>query len=178
MTQTLRRIVTGHNAQGQSVVELDGGPAAEIAAHGSGLYEIWQAGEVPVEIGAFADTLAGSDPRLCPAEGAVKVRWFTVPPENDSVPAADREAAAAFSFEAVGAADARVDTRRHPLMHRTRSVDYIVVIRGELDMLLDAEEVKSLKPGDVVVQRGTNHAWVNRGAEPALLVAVLMDAAS
>lgn len=178
MTQSLRRVVTGHNRQGQSVVELDGGPAAEIAAHGSGLYEIWQAGKVPVEIGVFADTLEGSSPRLCPAEGAVKVRWFTVPPENDAVSAADKEAAAAFSFEAVGATDARVDTSRHPLMHRTRSVDYIVLVKGELDMLLDADEVRSLKPGDVVVQRGTNHAWVNRGTEPALLVAVLMDASS
>ena len=61
-------------------------------------------------------------------------------------------------------------------MHKTASVDYIVLVKGQVDLLLDAGEAKSLKPGDVVIQRGTNHAWVNTGAEPALLVAVLADA--
>ncbi|MBN7799143.1 cupin domain-containing protein [Parahaliea mediterranea] len=178
MTRTLRRVVTTNNADGQSEVALDGGPAAAIAAHGSGLHEIWQTASVPADNSRFEDALAGTDPRLCPPPGGVKVRWFEVPPENDAIPAEEKEAAAAFSFEAVGASGARVDTRRHPLMHKTDSVDYIVLVKGELDMLLDNGEIEGLKPGDVVVQRGTNHAWVNRGSEPALLVAVLVDAAS
>lgn len=175
MSFSLRRIVTGHNPEGQSIVEIDGGPATEIEAHGSGLFDIWQSA-VPASLARLDDSLAGQPPRLCPDPGAAKVRWFTVPPENAEQPAQEKEALAAFSFEAVGASHARVDTRRHPLMHKTESVDYIVVVKGELDMLLDEDEVQSLQPGDVVVQRGTNHAWVNRGTEPALLVAVLMDA--
>ncbi|GAB3292287.1 cupin domain-containing protein [Parahaliea aestuarii] len=178
MGARLRRVVTGHNGEGQSVVAIDGGPAADIEANGSGLFEIWQAPAVPAPLAALEDTLAGSDPKLCPDPGAVKVRWFTVPPENPAQSDDEKQAIAAFAFEAVGASHARVDTRRHPLMHKTESLDYIVVVRGELDMLLDAGEVKSLVPGDVVVQRATNHAWVNRGSEPALLVAVLMDARS
>lgn len=61
------------------------------------------------------------------------------------------------------------------MMHTTRSIDYVVLIRGELTLLLDEDEV-TLRPFDAVVQRGTNHYWVNRGTEPAILVGVLVDA--
>jgi len=64
---------------------------------------------------------------------------------------------------------------RHAGMHRTRSIDYAVVISGEIDMLLDDSEVH-LNAGDVLVQRGTNHAWVNRGREDCRIAFVLIDA--
>ncbi len=64
---------------------------------------------------------------------------------------------------------------RHATMHRTRSVDYAVVIAGEIDMLLDDSEVH-LSAGDVLVQRGTSHAWVNRGSESCRVAFVLVDA--
>ena len=64
---------------------------------------------------------------------------------------------------------------RHPGMHRTRSVDYAIVLEGEIDMLLDEGEVH-LQAGDVLVQQGTNHAWVNRGAAPCRIAFVLIDA--
>ncbi len=64
---------------------------------------------------------------------------------------------------------------RHATMHRTKSIDYAVVISGEIDMLLDDSEVH-LKAGDVLVQRGTNHAWVNRGTESCRIAFVLIDA--
>lgn len=178
MVHSLRRVVTGHNKSGQSIVEIDGGPAAELSTNGSGLHEIWLTKSVPADNTVLVDALSQNSPVLCPPEGAVKVRWFTVPPHD---PAADMdkvEAATALAFEAVGATHCRVDTHRHPAMHKTSSVDYIIVISGEVDLILDADEVKSLKPGDVVVQRGTNHAWVNNGETPALLVAVLADAES
>jgi len=60
-------------------------------------------------------------------------------------------------------------------MHTTRTVDYIVVLSGRVTLLLDKGEVE-LKPFDVVVQRGTNHGWVNRGDEPAVMAAILIDA--
>lgn len=62
-------------------------------------------------------------------------------------------------------------------MHRTHSVDYGIVMQGELDMELDSGERVSLKPGDVVVQRGTSHAWVNRSAHTVRMVFVLIEAA-
>lgn len=177
MNHTLRRIVTGHNDAGQSIVEIDGGPAAEISAAGSGLHEIWLTQSIPADNNTLVDALKDTSPTLCPPAGAVKVRWFTVPVDDPTVSAADKEAGAALGFESVGAAHCRVDTRLHPGMHKTDSVDYIILISGEVDLLLDAGEAKGLKPGDVVIQRGTNHAWVNTGSEPALLVAVLADAA-
>ena len=63
----------------------------------------------------------------------------------------------------------------HPLMHRTRSVDYAVVLSGEIDMALD-DTVVHLKPGDVIIQQATNHAWINRGTQPCRILFVLMDA--
>jgi quercetin dioxygenase-like cupin family protein len=177
MSHNLRRIITGHNDAGQSIIEIDGGPATEISANGSGLHEIWLTESIPADNTNLADKIKESDPLLCPPDGAVKVRWFTVPVDSSDVSDEDKEAATAFAFEAVGAAHCRVDTRLNPGMHKTSSVDYIILISGEVDLLLDAGEAKGLKPGDVVVQRGTNHAWVNTGSEPALLVAVLADAA-
>ena len=81
---------------------------------------------------------------------------------------------AADAFEKIGAAHHRVDTSKHPAMHKTETVDYIILLKGDVTLVLDEEEV-NLKPFDVVVQRGTNHAWVNNGKEPALLIAVLID---
>jgi len=101
--------------------------------------------------------------------------FFMVEPEDPNVPAAQREEMAARRFEAMGASHCRVDTRRHPAMHKTSTVDYIILLSDQVTMLLDRSEV-DLKPFDVVIQRGTNHAWVNKGREPALLVAVLIDA--
>jgi uncharacterized cupin superfamily protein len=62
----------------------------------------------------------------------------------------------------------------HPLMHRTESVDYGIVIEGEMTLILDDSEVL-LKPGSVVVQRGTNHAWANRSGKPCRMLFILVD---
>jgi quercetin dioxygenase-like cupin family protein len=59
-------------------------------------------------------------------------------------------------------------------MHKTDTIDYIILLEGDVTLILDKEEV-DIKPHDVVVQRGTNHAWVNNGNNPALLIAVLID---
>ena len=81
---------------------------------------------------------------------------------------------AADTYEKIGAAHHRVDTTKHPAMHKTETIDYIILLEGDVTLILDEEEI-DLKPFDVVVQRGTNHAWVNNGSEPALLIAVLID---
>ncbi|MGO4838514.1 cupin domain-containing protein [Rhizobiaceae sp. 2RAB30] len=83
---------------------------------------------------------------------------------------------AANAFEKMGASHLRVDTSRHPAMHRSHTLDYIVLLQGRVKLLLDQDE-RILEPFDVVIQRGTNHAWINLGDEPALLMGVLMDAA-
>lgn len=170
----LRRIVTEDSADGRSSVLIDGPAAKVLAVDEGGLAEIWTAA-LDARLLDGRDRLAAEDVRLEPARGAVKIRWFTVPAENDGASAAEREAQAAFAFAACGAAQARVDTSRHPMMHKTETLDAIILVRGEVDLLLDDGEAKALKPGDVVIQRATNHAWVNRGQETALLVAILIN---
>ena len=81
---------------------------------------------------------------------------------------------AADAFEKIGASHHRIDTSKHPAMHKTDTIDYIILLDGDVTLILDKEEV-DIKPHDVVVQRGTNHAWVNNGNNPALLIAVLID---
>lgn len=171
----LRRIITEDSAGGRSSVMIDGPPAKILAVEEGGLAEIWTAA-LDARLLNGRDRLAAEDVRLEPDKGAVKIRWFTVPAESESASAAEREAQAAFGFAACGAAHARVDTSRHPMMHKTETLDAIILVRGEVDLLLDDGEAKALRPGDVVIQRATNHAWVNRGKETALLVAVLIDA--
>lgn len=172
----LRRIITGDDAQGRSSVAIDGGAAKILAIEETGLAEIWTATLRPDRLLDGEDKLASEDVRLEPERGNVKVRWFTVPPEDLSRTAEEKETVAAFGFAAAGASRARVDTRRHPMMHKTETLDAIILVRGAVDLLLDDGEARSLKPGDVVIQRATNHAWVNHGTETALLVAVLMNA--
>lgn len=170
----LRRIVTD-DRNGRSRVLVDGAPAKLVAIDETGLAEIWQAA-LGNELLADKDVLADQDLKLEPPADALKVRWFTVAPESPGADRAAMEQAAAGAFAAVGAAHARVDTRRHPMMHKTDTLDVIVCVKGSVDLLLDDGEAKSLMPGDVVIQRATNHAWVNHGTETALLVAILVHA--
>ena len=84
------------------------------------------------------------------------------------------EAGMAAAFEQIDATHERPDTTRHPGMHKTKTIDYIILLSGNVTLLLDNDEVQ-LQPFDVVVQRGTNHAWVVDGTESALFIAVLID---
>lgn len=174
--QSLRRIVTDNDSDGRSRILIDGAAAKLIAVEEAGLAEIWTAQLQPDKLFDATDRLSVEDLKLEPASGDVKVRWFSTPPEDKSKTAEEREAAAAFGFGAAGASHCRVDTARHLMMHKTDSLDIIVLVKGEVDMLLDKGEAASLKPGDVVIQRATNHAWVNKGSETALLVAILINA--
>ncbi|MCS3529818.1 cupin domain-containing protein [Chryseobacterium sp. JUb7] len=63
----------------------------------------------------------------------------------------------------------------HPMMHQTQTLDYIIILSGELYLIMEEGETL-LKPGDIVIQRGTNHAWSNRSDEPCIQLAVLIDA--
>jgi naringenin degradation protein FdeH len=167
MPREPRRVVTGHDAEGKSIVIIDGPPA-------SGGGEIWVTDDAPADNRGAADAAKRPLKLEPPARGS-GFRYFTLPPDNPNIPRAEMEKIVARQFEAMGAAHCRVDTTRHPAMHKTRTIDYIVLLSGEVTLILDKGEV-ALKPFDVVVQRGTNHAWSNKGKEPALLAAVLVDA--
>ena len=148
-------------------MDVDGGPAPVLEhGPGEGLYEIW------VE----RDDAAARGATLLPPAGGATFRWFTVPPDTSGLPLAELTPFYDAAFRAMTPADVRPDTSRHPGMHRTPTLDFIVVIEGAVRLILDTEE-RTLGPGDVVVQRATNHAWVCVGDQPALLAAVLLYAA-
>jgi len=166
MAREPRRIVTGHDAQGKSVIVIDGPPTP------FGAY--WLTDSAPVDNSRSGD--AGELVRkLEPPPGGSIFRFAAIPPEDASVSSEERERRTAKKFAQMEASNCRVDTSRHPGMHKTRTIDYVVLLSGEVTLILDKGEV-DLKPFDVVVQRGTNHAWANKGKEPALIAAVLIDA--
>jgi mannose-6-phosphate isomerase-like protein (cupin superfamily) len=114
--------------------------------------------------------------RLEPPPGGTLFRYFEIAPESETAHLTDEEKRKASGdwFAAMNGAHLQPDTSRNPAMHRSRTTDYIILLSGEITLMLDKDE-RTLKPLDCVVQRGTNHAWVNRGSEPALLMAVLVD---
>ena len=175
-----RRIVTGHDAQGRSIVIADGPPENVVpnpADPDRGHINFWKTDSAPAKNGVFADPMKGPPCPLHPPKGGTMFRFFQIAPERNEagVSREERDARMAQMFAAAGAGGARIPMARHPSMHRTDSVDYIVLLQGEVTALLDVGEVH-MKPFDVLIQRGTNHGWVNHGDEPALLVAVLVDA--
>ncbi len=103
------------------------------------------------------------------------IRIVDIPPEGPNGPEFDKETARAL-FQQVGLAENAEHTipGRHPLMHRTESIDYGVVLQGQIVLLLDDSEVV-LEAGDMVVQRGTIHAWTNRTNQITRMLFVLTD---
>ena len=169
----MRRIITGHNENGKSIITMDGPPARSIGEDVGGLFELWNTDGNEVISSDVIDR-ADDEIILSPPSGGTKFRYFQINPLPEGVPEDMLQEIAADAFEKVGAGHHRVDTTKHPAMHKTDTVDYIILFKVDVTLILDEEEV-DLKPFDVVVQRGTNHAWVNNGNEPALLIAVLID---
>ena len=169
----MRRIVTGHNEEGRSVITLDGPPARSIGEDVGGLFELWNTDGNKIISTDNVDR-ADKDIILSPPIGGTKFRYFQINPLPEGVPDEMMQEIAADAFKKIGAAHHRVDTSKHPAMHKTETIDYIILLKGDVTLILDEEDV-DLKPFDVVVQRGTNHAWGNNGTEPALLIAVLID---
>jgi hypothetical protein len=158
MTQGYRCVVTGRNKDGQSVVVRD----EQVQTGSLGSADFWQTATSPASL--TTDVTSTAAVRLEPPEGGTIFRFFEIAPQDRTLSPEHAEQAAAEAFAAAGASHCRVDTRRNPMM-----------LKGRVTLLLDAGEVE-LGPFDAVVQRGTNHYWLNYGTEPALLMGVLLDA--
>ena len=169
----MRRIVTGHNEEGKSVITIDGPPARSIGEDVGGLFELWNTDGQDVISSDIIDR-ADEEIILSPPRGGTKFRYFQINPIHECIPENVMQDMSSDDFEKIGAGHNRIDTSKHPAMHKTETIDYIILLKGDVTLILDEEEI-DMKPFDVVVQRGTNHAWVNNGTEPALLIAVLID---
>ncbi len=173
----MRRVVTGHDDRGKAVVVSDGTVANVLRPQnrpGVALHNIWQIDSMPAKIHGPEETTDVAI-RLTPPKGGSVFRVVDFPPEKDWIDQVDRAQARA-AFASMGAEDAADpdDQPPHPLMHRTETIDYAICLEGEIDMVLDDSEVR-LKAGDAVVQRGTNHAWSNRGDKLCRIAFVLVD---
>jgi mannose-6-phosphate isomerase-like protein (cupin superfamily) len=171
----VRRVVTAHDATGKAIVLLDGPSPNQRANDASGVLSrvLWATDRTPAEMAGARDR-ADAAIGIPPPKGGSIFRTVDFAPMNEAVIA---KLDKSLMAKGMGADHAGGKARppRHPFMHRTRSVDYAIVLSGEIDMLLDDSEIH-LKSGDVVVQQGTNHAWINRGKEVCRIAFVLIDA--
>jgi quercetin dioxygenase-like cupin family protein len=153
MALKVRRIVTGHDAAGKAVVATDETFEASASPTRPGIsrVEIWSTDAMPVD---NSEGAAGDAQRA----GFVK-RYNYVGTGQGTVVRITEFAPGAPKF-----------------MHRTETVDYAILLSGECDLELDDGKTVHMKPGDICVQRGTMHAWVNTGTEPAVFAFVLIDA--
>jgi len=169
----VRRIVTGHDARGRSVVLLDGDSPHSFLLEKAGglrLTELWETRSSPADNSGSGDA-AEHERRIEPVDGGTVFRVIEYPPDRARLKTLDPDR----FFHGMGVRAADAATRRHPGMHRTDTVDYCVVLSGEVWAVLDKSEVL-LRAGDCLVQRGTNHAWSNRSEEPCIIAFVLIDA--
>ena len=173
MIKPIRRIVTGHNARGRSMIASDRPSPHVMTLPGRtdfALTDLWVTGGAPASNAGSADP-AKRPMTLEPPNNGTIFRVVEFPP--DAAPGGfDREAA----FRAMGAGHAMdPDASRHPGMHRTDTVDYAIVLSGEIWALMDEGETL-MRAGDTLVQRGTNHAWSNRSDQPCLVAFILVSA--
>jgi mannose-6-phosphate isomerase-like protein (cupin superfamily) len=178
MNRAVRRVVTGHDATGKAIVLQDGEPPVVIRSPlqpGLAFHEIWNTTEAPQTVTAAFDEPTTKHAGTAPPAGGTVIRIVDLPPEGPEGPKFD-SAEARELFSAVGLEEnaRHHKPRRHPLMHRTRSIDYAIVLSGDVVLVLDDSEVH-LKTGDVVIQRGTVHAWTNRTDKICRMAFILTD---
>lgn len=173
MAKQIRRVVTGHDADGGAIVVSDETATCILERPnrpGVTLTNLWQTDRTPAPINGPEETVDGPL-ILAPPENGSVCRIVEFQPEDPDVLA---KLDGATAFAEMGAAETVVENARHPFMHRTATVDYGIVLEGEITMLLDDSEV-TVRAGDVVIQRGTNHAWSNRSAAPCRIAFILID---
>ena len=172
MIARVRRVLTGHDADGRSTIIADGFAAnmKEMPA-GSGLAvtELWETA-VPADNAGTQDA-GNRRVRLEPPKRGTLFRIVEFPPDSQWQNRPDARDWA----KALDATHAPDRSSTDPMMHKTNTVDYIVVLKGEIHAILDKGETL-LKAGDVFIQRGTNHSWSVRGNEPCIVAVVLVDA--
>jgi mannose-6-phosphate isomerase-like protein (cupin superfamily) len=166
----IHRVVTTLDKSNKSAALYDGKVPLKIGGAGEGVASLWVTEKGPADFSWDADR-AGARKGFAPSNGGTYLLVVDFPPVGPEVDKLDINT----MMNVVGAdAPKRGMPPSNPLMHRTRTVDYAIIMAGEIDMMLDTGTVH-LKAGDVVVQQATNHAWLNHGKEPCRIAFVLMD---
>jgi mannose-6-phosphate isomerase-like protein (cupin superfamily) len=175
ISNNVRRIVTTVDDSGKAVVLFDSDSPHNIKRPDRPNISrlLWVTGESPADISGPADRagLAMGKIGITPPPGGSVFRIVEFPPVGPEVDKMDNDH---LHHQIGGDAPKRGLPPSHPFMHRTRTIDYAIVMDGEIDMLLDDSEIH-MKAGDVLIQQGTNHAWVNRGKETCRIAFILID---
>ena len=169
----IRRIVTGIDAQGRSYIAQDGAsPAVLQLAERPGfrVTNLWRTVGSPVDVNA-PDNIVEHQGVSPPPDGTV-IRIIDIPPESADPEERKRAMKKAFA-KLFPDADHQPNNARHPGMHTTDTVDYAIVLEGELVAIMDKDET-TMRAGDVLIQRGTNHAWANRSGKNARIAFILV----
>jgi len=174
MVEKIRRVVTGHDANGKSIF-IEDGIAASVqemeSMPGLALTDLWVTDSSPAINTGNVDA-ADRPIVLEPPQSGTIVRIVEFPPDTSWRDNADAKEA----FSSIGADHATDDNSDDAMMHKTSTVDYLIIIKGEIWAILDDGAETCLKQGDVMIQRGTNHSWSVRTNEPCILAAILVDA--
>ncbi len=170
----IRRVLTGDNAQGRSAIVEDSlSPAVRTVPERPGyrITNLWCTGAAPARVNAPDAT--ATHVGVSPPAGGTVLRIIDFPPEPQDPQELARMLHATFG-SLFRDAQHSPQPGEHPGMHRTRTVDYALMLQGELVAIMDDGET-TLRAGDVLVQRGTRHAWANRSGQPARVAFVLID---
>jgi hypothetical protein len=173
MVERIRRVVTGHDKDGKSIFVVDGKApnVLEMASMpGVALTDLWRTKTSPASNSGSKDAAAGKI-RLEPPGNGTIFRIVEFPPDTAWRQTADAKAA----FASIGAGRAPDHASGDAMMHTTATVDYIIVLKGEIYAIMDKGETL-LRQGDVLIQRGTNHSWSVRTKEPCVIAAILVGA--
>lgn len=171
--KAIRRVVTGHDAKGRAVALFDSQLVPlQRSRGGSAVVNLWVTNEFPVNLNETTDTTQ-TKVGVPPLANGTIFRIVDFPPvsADGAPPQIEHEQ----MLRAMGIDPATQGYARHRNTHRTKSIDYAIVLDGEIDMLMDDSEIH-VKAGDVLVQQGTNHAWVNNSGKVCRIAFVLMDA--
>lgn len=176
--QPVRRVVViDENEKSRAIAD---GPSPDVrtdpARPGLMLSRLWVTDRTPVRIEGVRESVKDHPHTLVPPPGGSVCRAVTFPPEKGYLGKVTARQVGDW-FESIGARETWTGEKqaRHPYMHRARTLEFALVVEGEITLVLEAEEVH-LKTGDTVVQRGTNHAWSNRGNAPCTVVFSTHDA--
>ena len=169
MTLSVRRVLTGHDANGKAIViKDDHPPVTQRVPGGSSNVNLWLTETTPTKL-TNDDPIAKIKQVPPPLTGSI-FRIIEFVPDKQAPHPPDAKALRKTMGVSLGGPEAR-----HPGMHRTESIDYALILDGEIDMLVDDGEVH-LKKGDVVIQGACNHAWANRGDKPCTVAFILIGA--
>ncbi len=178
MASSFRRIVTGHDAGGAAIIASDAPPnrVVSLGENGPVFHEVWNTRETPARIDRMGGEPEEASLTLVPPKGGTRIRVLDIMPDARNLTAISGAEARAH-FEKIGAGDAATHATvgaPHPFMHRTQTIDYGIVLDGEITLIVDKGETIA-RAGDIIVQKGTNHAWSNRSGKVCRMAFILID---